>query len=166
MEQLKYRVADGKLCIAIPTVNGEKVIQCATMQTPDGSNGVVYDCYVISLNRVMKNVTDIGYYVDKTTQVVNLMNRGESLQSVIKGLIESHVNQHGRIIDTDLMMIADCISQVLKTSNTSYDVNQLRLQCAGVAMNNFEDKFLITIYHRTPFGFQPRLVTAREFMKG
>lgn len=165
MNKVNYCVSDGILKITFQTPKGNRVIECDTMQTPDGDIGVVYDCYSIFLNRIMKNVTDIDYFVGKIDRAVNLLNEGKSLDVVLNTLIREHINQHGRIIDTDLMMMTNVLELVIIAAHGKVNSETLRLQSAGIAMNQYEDKFFITGYHRTPFGIQPDLISANEFMK-
>lgn len=113
----------------------------------------------------MKNVTDIDYFVGKIDRAVNLLNEGKSLDVVLNTLIREHINQHGRIIDTDLMMMTNVLELVIIAAHGKVNSETLRLQSAGIAMNQYEDKFFITVYHRTPFGIQPDLISANEFMK-
>lgn len=164
MATVKYRIDGNLLPIDIQMANGNYQILAKTVVAPAGDKCVIYDCYCVSLNNVQPNVTDIEYYIGKIRRIANLYEQGLTSKEIIKRMAEDHVNQHGRIIDNDLMMIVSALRRTLEAIEGECDGKQLILTALEVVLNTYVDKVFVTIYNQTPFGLQPQLVPMKQYM--
>ena len=67
-------------------------------------------------------------------------------------MVQEHINQHGRIIDNDLMMIVSALRRTIEAIEGNADVKQLILSALEIVLNNYTDNAFVTVYNQTPFG--------------
>lgn len=66
MEQVSYKfVSNDKVQFCIPLEGRLKLIDAEAIVSPDGDRCVVYDNYVVSLQQMWQNATDIDFYLEK-----------------------------------------------------------------------------------------------------
>ena len=164
MAIVKYKMIGNLLPIEINSTKGTHQILAKTVVDPDGDRCVVYDCYSVSLNSVQPNATDIEYYVGKIRKIVDLYEQGISSKEIIKRMAQDHINQHGRIIDNDLMMIVSAMRRSIEAIEGECDGKQLILTALEIVMNNYADKTFVTVYKQNPLGPQPQLVPMNQYM--
>lgn len=164
MATVKYKMDGNILPIDILIANRNYQILAKTVVTPDGDRCMVYDCYCVSLNNVQPNATDIEYYIGKIRKIVDLYEQGLSSKEILKKMTQDHINQHGRIIDNDLMMIVSAMRRTLVAIEGECDGKQLILTALEIVLNNYADKAFVTVYKQTPFGLQPQLVPMNQYM--
>lgn len=164
MATVTYKIDGNLLPIDIKTSKGDYQILTKTVVVPDGGRCVLYDCYCVSLNSVQANATDIEYYISKIRTTADLYEQGLSSKEILKKMAQEHINQHGRIIDNDLMMIVSALRRTLEAIEGQCDGEQLILSALEVVLNNYIDKAFVTVYSQTPYGPQPQLVPMNQFM--
>ena len=153
-------------CIIISIeIKGDKYgIFADTIDTPDGKS-IIYDCYIISQNRLMPNATDIDFYVDIIKRAAANYENGLSVQDSIRKLTQEHVDKFGRIIDTDLMMIVSAVHRLMKSIEGGSDLKELIMFALQFCLNDNLDKTFVTLYNETPNGVVPQLIKLEEFAK-
>lgn len=164
MATVRYKIDGDLLPIDINTSKGDYQILAKTVVVSDGGRCVLYDCYCISLNSVQPNATDIEYYINKIRTTVDLYEQGLPSKEILKKMAQEHINQHGRIIDNDLMMIVSALRRTLEAIEGQCDGEQLILSALEVVLNNYIDKAFVTVYSQTPYGPQSQLVPMNQFM--
>lgn len=153
-----------KLVISIEIKGDKYGIFADTIDTPDGKS-IIYDCYIISQNRLLPNATDIDFYVDIIKRAASNYENGLSAQDSIRKLTQEHVGRFGRIIDTDLMMIVSAVQRVMKSIDGESDLKELIMFALQLCLNDNLDKTFVTLYNETPNGVVPQLIKLVEFAK-
>lgn len=164
MATVNYEKDGNLLPIDIKTTKGNCQILAKTVVSPDGDRCVLYDCYCVSLNTVQPNATDIEYYIGKIRKIAELYEQGLSSKEIMKNMVQDHINQHGRIIDNDLMMIVSALRRTLEAIEGNADGKQLILSALEIILNNYADKAFVTIYKQSPWGPQPKLIPMNQYM--
>ncbi len=164
MAKVNYKIEGNLLPIEIQTSKGVFQILAKTVVVPDGDRCVVYDCYCVSLNTLKPNATDIEYYIGKIKKIADLFEQDNAPQEILKKMVQDHINQHGRIIDNDLMMIVSALRRSLEAFVVECDRQKLILSALDIVLNNYADKTFITVYNQTPYGTQPHLVLMNKFI--
>lgn len=145
MAQITYKlVGNAKLRICIPLVSGTKIIFVDTIISPDGDKCVIYDNYIVSLKQMYQNATAIDFYINKMQMAYSNVIQCKSHSDTIKAMINSHVVQFGRIIDSDLMMMASAFARVLEAKDGSYQIHKIISESLDIAKAHFLDKLFIT----------------------
>lgn len=164
MGQISYKhVNNDKLQIYIPLGGGLKTIEADTVVAPDGDRCIIYDNYIISLKQMWQNATDIDFYIGKIQQAYDCLNNGLSQTDTIKKMINTHVTKFGRVIDSDLMMMASALAKVQYAITNIYQIENIVTEALNVARKFFLKELFITIYRRTPVGIQPSIMPASEY---
>ena len=164
MEQVSYKfISNEKVQICIPLEGRLKLIDAENVVSPDGDRCVVYDNYVVSLQQMWQNATDIDFYLEKIQQAYDCLTDGLSKIDTLKKMISIHVAKFGRVIDSDLMMMASTVAKVQYAITGSYHIENVVTDALNVAKKSFLGDLFITIYHRTPVGIQPSIVPASEY---
>lgn len=164
MEQVSYKfVNNDKVQIYIPLEGCSKLIDAETVDSPDGGRCIVYDNYIVSLKQMWQNATDIDFYLEKIQQAYDSLTNGLSQMDVIKKMISIHVAKFGRVIDSDLMMIASAVAKVQYAIAGSYQIENVVSDALSVARKFFLGDLFITIYRRTHVGIQTSIVPASEY---
>lgn len=163
MATVNYRINGDLLPINIQMGKGNYQILAKTIVDPDGDRCVIYDCYCVTLNTIHPNATDIEYYVNKIRKIVDLYEQGVSKEGILKKMTQEHINQHGRIIDNDLMMIVSALKCTIEAIEGECDDKALILSALNIVLNNFIDNAFVTVYNQTPFGIQPQLVPMKKY---
>lgn len=166
MATVNYRIDGDLLPINIQMTNGNHQILAKTIVDPDGDRCIIYDCYCVSLNTIHPNATDIEYYINKIRRIVELFEKGLSANEILKRMVQEHINQHGRIIDNDLMMIVSALRRTIEAIEGKCDGETLILSALNIVLNNFIDNAYVTVYNQTPFGIQPQLVQMKSYTEG
>ena len=162
MATINTKLQDNILAIEIELKGEQYVIFANTINTPEGKS-IIYDCYIVSQNRVLPNATDIDFYVDIIKRAVANYENGVSAQDNIKKLTYEHVGKFGRIIDTDLMMIVSAVQRVMESIESKSDMKGLILYALQLCLNETIDKTFVTLYNQTPNGIIPQLIPLKEF---
>ena len=165
MALVTYRIEGDRLPIRIQTAKGSYLITAKTIVSPDGDRCLVYDRYSVSLNTVQPSATDIEYYVGEIRTIVDLYEQGFSNKEILKRMTQDHINQHGRVIDNDLMMTVSALKRTINAIEGNCDSKALIISAIDVVLNNFIDYAFVTVYKHSPYGIQPQLVKMREYMK-
>lgn len=164
MAQVTYsHVGNDKLRIDFPLSEGIQSIFADTVITPDGYRCIIYDNYIVSLKQMYQNATDIGFYVSKIQLAFDNIILGNNNSDTIKVMVSNHVSQFGRVIDSDLMMMASAISRVREVFGDNYNIDSIVSDALEVAKTSFRDKLFITLYQKTMMGIQPSLIPATEY---
>lgn len=162
MATINTKIQDNILAIEIELKGEQYVIFANTINTPEGKS-IIYDCYIVSQNRVLPNATDIDFYVDIIKRAVANYENGVSAQDNINKLTYEHVGKFGRIIDTDLMMIVSAVQRVMESIEGKSDMKGLILYALQLCLNETIDKTFVTLYNQTPNGIIPQLIPLKEF---
>lgn len=166
MRKVSYQYTNsGKLLINIPLNGTSKVLYADTVVSPEGDRCIIYDNYIVSLNQRCQNATDVDFYIEKVQQVYDNMVSGISWMDTIKNMVCSHIEKYGRIIDTDLMMMTSALVKVRHVVCGTALTESLELEVLIMAKEYFASYLFITIYNRTPMGFQPSIISALDYFK-
>ena len=164
MNQISYKhIGSNKLQIIIPFTSGTKNIIMETVITPDRERSILFDNYIISMKGMGQNATDIDFYINKMQQAFNNINIGKTNSDTIIYMINEHTNQFGRIIDTDLMMMASALAKLNEAKGEGYQINTLIKEAISVVKQFYIDKLFITVYQRTMLGIQPKIIPASQY---
>ena len=164
MATVNYKIEGDLLPINIQMTKGFFQILAKTIVDPDGDRCLIYDCYSVSLNTIHPNATDIEYYMNKIRRIVELYEQGFSANEILKRMVQEHINQHGRIIDNDLMMIVSALNRIIEAIEGKCDDKKLILSALDIVLNNYIGDSYVTIYNQTPYGVQPQLVPMKNMM--
>ncbi len=162
MATINTQQQGSKLVISIELKGERYGIFADTIDTPEGKS-IIYNCYIVSQNRLLPNATDIDFYVDIIKRAVANYENGVSAQDNIKKLTFEHVGKFGRIIDTDLMMIVSAVQRVMESIEGKSDMKGLILYALQLCLNETIDKTFVTLYNQTPNGIIPQLIPLKEF---
>lgn len=164
MTQISYSYigCKNKLEINIPFSSGEKIIIADVIVDIDGDRCIAYTSYSLFLKRLIAFGVDTDFYIGKMQKAYEKIERGESIYNTMKYMITDHVNQFGRVIDTDLFLMASALSRVMKAKigTCSYESFQ---EALNIAKEQFLDKLFITTYQMVGESFtNPSIVPASE----
>lgn len=165
MAIVKYSINGDSLPISIQMTSGNYLIPAKSIMDPTGERCIIYDCYIVSLNQVQQNGTDIEYYVDKVRQIANLYEQGVSKNDILQKMAKNHIDKHSRIIDTDLMMIVSALRRIIEVIEGNCDGKELILSALQIVLNNYINKTFVTVYKQTPYGPQVSLVPMESYIK-
>ena len=166
MGKISYQYTNsGKLQINIPLDGTFKVIYADTVVSPEGDRCIIYDNYIVSLNQICKNATDIDFYIEKVQQAYDNIVSGISWMDTIKNMMYSHIEKFGRIIDSDLMMMTSALVNVRHVVCGTALTEDLKLKILIMAKEYFASSLFITIYNKTPLGIQPSIISALDYFK-
>lgn len=164
-EKITSELNGNKLLINVPTNSKRVTIVADTVVAPNGERCIIYDNYFFTINQIAQNATDINYYIGKMQIAANGINNGESWENVLKFMMTQHISKHGRIIDSDLMMICSALHRILEANRSNVSLPKLQLHSLAIARQNYLRDFFVTQFRRTPMGMEPSLVKATAFFK-
>lgn len=165
MATVNYKIEGNLLPINIQTSKGNYQIMAKSIVAPDGARCVIYDCFSVTLNTIQPSATDIDYYVGKIRNIANLYEQNLPRKEILKRMTQEHINQHGRIIDNDLMIIVSALGRIINAIEGECDSSELILSALEIVLNNFIDNAFVTVYKQTPYGLQPQLMPMKDYMK-
>lgn len=160
---VQKRYCGNKVVFSFPKENIS--IEVDSVNAPNGSKGVLYDCFLVALGQWHKQGMSEGDFIRDMSNVINLVTSGHSDEEVMDTLLSEHISNFGRLIDTDLCTCISELQMVLSALNRSSDRNDLLNRMMRYAQNRFGDKLYITKYKNTGMGLQPYLVSYKEFSK-
>lgn len=163
---------------------GEVRMTFRNVTTPDGGTGLVYDCFNAMIGREMQQISDEREFAEDLAKVIHLLENAlfkkmsgttsDFLFDAFDTAINGHIQQYGRIVDTDLystiaqMTIAiDSLGQKEPKGRPLDGQAKRRLFESFMARTEqkFGDYLYLTRYARTPYGLQPQLISFNEFKK-
>ena len=160
---VQKRYHGNKVVFSFPKENIS--IEVDSVSAPNGSKGVLYDCFLVALGQWHKQGMGEDDFIKDMTKVINLVTSGHSDEEVIGTLLSEHISSFGRLIDTDLCTCVSELQMVLSALNRNSNRNDLLTRMMQYAQKRFGDKLFITKYKNTGLGLQPYLVSYKEFIK-
>lgn len=163
MSNIQVEQIGDVLEIKLGILGNQYIIQADTIVDPDGDRCVIYNNYIVSLHQVSPNATDMNYYLNKIQCVANCIEKGMNSTESISALVKSHILEHSRIIDNDLMMISSATYRTFQAVFGGVSEQQLFMVGLSIVKEEFANSFFITVYKRTLMGIQPNLVPFSEY---
>lgn len=160
--------------------HGEISMVFKYVETPDGSKGLCYDCFNLALGQDMQAVSAEEELAQDISLIINLIDNTDNPANDINiidtfdAIIEKHISQYGRLVDTDLCSNIAYIWLALKSlsekDSNGETFGPVRRICLlemlmGRAEQRFGDYLYLTRYSNTPSGIRPYLVSFNEFKK-
>lgn len=159
--------------------HGEVRVAFKCINTPDGSKGLVYDCFNATIGRTMQQVSDENEFANDLSYIIYLYENhgftdGDFLIGTFDAIIDKHIRQYNRIVDTDLystiaQMIIALNALVQKEPNgiplNEHGKHNILEMLMIRAEEKYADFLYVTQYARTPFGLQPHLISFNDFKK-
>jgi hypothetical protein len=183
MDSFDYRIThigDRATILFQTPRHGEMSMEFKFIDMPDGSKGLYYDSYNVALGQDMQTISDEEELAEDISLIINLLDKKDnptydiSLIDTFDTIIEKHISQYGRLVDTDLCSNIAYIGLALKALSakdpngaTFGPVHRGRLleMLMGRAEQKFGDYLYLTKYSRTPFGIKPYLVSFNYLKK-
>ena len=160
---VQKRYHGNKVVFSFPKENIS--IEVDSVNAPNGSKGVLYDCFLVALGQWHKQGMSEEDFIKDMSNVINLVTSGHSDEEVMDTLLSEHISSFGRLIDTDLCTCISEMQMVLSALNRNCNRNDFFNRMMQYAQNRFGDKLFITNYKNTGLGLQPYLVSYKEFIK-
>ena len=151
--------------LTIPTRTGSYTVKAKSVNGPNGSKGVMYDCFMVALSQWAQQGMDESEFITDMKKVVELIAEGKSDNEVMFSLLSAHKAKNGRIIDSDMCTYISEILMAKIAVKGSCNKNVLLDQMMQVAERSFGDSLYITQYRRSGFGLQPYLIPFSEFVR-
>lgn len=163
---------------------GEMSISFRCVATPDGGTGLVYDYFNATIGREMQQISDEKEFAEDLAKIIHHLENAllkkmhgatsDFLFDAFDAVIHLHIQQYGRIVDTDLystisqMTIAVDLLGRQEPKGRPLD-EQTKRSLLESFMARVEQKFgnylYLTRYARTPYGLQPQLISFNDFKK-
>ena len=160
----KKYVAD-EIHLTIPAKTGSYTVKAKSAPGPNGSKGVMYDCFIIALGQWAQQGMEESEFISDMQKVVEMVADGKPDNEVMYSLLSTHRNKNGRIIDSDMCTY---ISEILLANiavNGSCNRTVLLDKMMQIAERSFGNSLYMTQYRRSGFGLQPYLIPFSEFVK-
>lgn len=160
----KKYVAD-EIHLTIPTKTGSYTVKAKSAPGPNGSKGVMYDCFIIALGQWAQQGMEESEFISDMQKVVEMVADGKPDNEVMYSLLSTHRNKNGRIIDSDMCTY---ISEILLANiavKGSCNRTVLLDKMMQIAERSFGNSLYMTQYRRSGFGLQPYLIPFSEFVK-
>lgn len=169
-----YRGEKLDLHFATDVTKGEIVVTADSITSPNGDKGVGYNCYLLAAGRWLTQGMDEAEFISDITKVISLIADQplpRDVNKVADSLLKEHINQNGRLIDSDLCTYISEVFLGLNAFSEKETGKSLSLKWRDkllemmftYAEQHFASYLYITQYRRTPFGLQPILVNFKEF---
>lgn len=163
---------------------GEVSISFRCVTAPNGGTGLVYDCFNATIGREMQQISEEKEFAEDLAKIIHLLENAllkkmqgatsDFLFDAFDAVINLHIQQYGRIVDTDLystisqMTIAVDLLGRKEPKGKPLD-EQAKRRLLESFMARVEQKFgnylYLTTYARTPSGLQPQLISFNDFKK-
>ena len=160
----KKYVAD-EIHLTIPTKTGSYTVKAKSAPGPNGSKGVMYDCFIIALGQWAQQGMEESEFISDMQKVVEMVADGKPDNEVMYSLLSTHRNKNGRIIDSDMCTY---ISEILLANiavKGSCNRTVLLDKMMQIAERSIGNSLYMTQYRRSGFGLQPYLIPFSEFVK-
>ncbi len=163
-ESIKKEYVGNMVHITFPTSNGSFTIKAKSVDGIGESKGVVYDCFIVAINQWQKQGMGENDFIHDMEKVVNMVSNGIDNKNVMKTLLNQHIAQSGRLIDTDLCTYISELYLAIIAIKGNCDRDILLDQMMQVAEHEFSKYIYITQYKRSASGLQPYLVSFADFV--
>lgn len=157
--------------------HGKVQINVKCVRTPDGNKGFVYDCVNATIGREIQQISLETDFVNDLSYIIYLYeNSVGTKQDYINGtfdaVINKHIRQYGRIVDTDLYTtIAQMtigLNALAQNEPNGVPLNEHgKLKLLKMLLARAEQKYgnflYLTQYELTAYGLQPHLISFNDF---
>ena len=154
-----------QLVLVFSTCKGHATVVVDTAPGPGGRRGVMYDCFMVALNRWMQQGMEESEFIDDMKKVMGYVASGKTSQETMNLLLREHISDKGRLIDSDLCTYISELYLATKALNGSCNRQVLLDEMMQVAERNFGNNLYITQYRRVGMGLQPYLVSFSDFVR-
>lgn len=165
INSLSKNYVGDEIHLTIPTKTGSYTVKAKSAPGPNGSKGVMYDCFIIALGQWAQQGMEESEFISDMQKVVEMIADGKSDNEVMYSLLSTHRSKNGRIIDSDMCTY---ISEILLANiavKGSCNRNVLLDKMMQIAERSFGDSLYMTQYRRSGFGLQPYLVPFSEYVR-
>lgn len=145
-----------------PTPKGDCTIKVDCLPLPNGDKGVLYDCFITAINQWQQQGMSEEDFIKDMKEVISLVIDGNSDKTVMEILLKKHINDHGRLIDTDLCTYISELYMAFVAIKGDCDRNYFLNQMFQIAIQEFGHKLFFTKYRRTATGIKPYLIPYSE----
>ena len=164
-KSIKKEYVGNMVYLTFPASNGAFTIKVKSVDGPGGAKGVMYDCFLIALGQWQQQGMGENDFIQDMEKVVNMVANGMDNKNVMEKLLNQHIAQSGRLIDTDLCTYISELYLAIIAIKGSCNRNLLLDQMMQVAEQEFGSSLYITNFKRSAFGLQPYLVSFADFAK-
>ncbi|MBP9984534.1 MAG: hypothetical protein KBF13_05370 [Prevotella sp.] len=162
---VKKEYVGNNLKLTFNTKRGEATVNVSSVKGPNGQKGVMYDCFLIAAKRWMQQGMEEDDFISEMKKVIKDVADGLSSNQIMCSLLQKHIAEKGRLVDTDLCTYISELHLAQTAVNGTCDRNELLDQMMQVAEKNFSSNLFITMYRQSPMGLQPYLVSFNNFVK-